>query len=363
LAGFPTDGEGVLDTRLQAVHGIWTPPSAMIGNGTTRWFRDSLCLVYPVPKDLVPKDLVGAGEAVGQAGIAAEFGTRIRSRLHLAALLPQFEEAGWRKREDAKGLLEEVLALTDLEILSHYEYADHYEYTEFVHGPPPPITGPKLRSEQEAVRRFAEKWGPLWLGPTHRNDYQTLLPTRVTADTPFWPRYEPVRALLNRANEVRLVMDIAAQLRQGKAAKAEWWSELGIDIYPSAEEQSEREAKKQPPIEPPGLEYQRQLLASILTMRFSSVGAIRLNVDWTLGAKGRPQIAFTTGIGFLSVLWMQVAQEICGAEGIYTCSNCGRQYFRTTRKPAKGRLNFCSKCSIKNEGSKHQWAKRNRERG
>ena len=77
---------------------------------------------------------------------------------------------------------------------------------------------------------------------------------------------------------------------------------------------------------------------------------------------GHPVMVQDTGLGFFRLVWLQIAQSLCGGKGIYECDGCYR-YFIAERKPPEGRNHFCLACGGKRKrAAKKLWARKNRRK-
>lgn len=389
-----SEADGRFHAYLQGRHGVWVPPSVRVEWGQTKRLEGQPVIVFPVPEGLAEPD-----------------GTRIRSRTNLAWELPRLEEAGWSlKQTDTTqdALLNDFLALADALPLTAALSAGDY-------GPDWPTGSSResrrrrktlaarvssldvkvglalaaalgisrdakdpglreaaqgveketdevyelLRQEREKVADFARKWGPLWLDPTHRGDYWSLLPIsatdtdrglerardskgrfkKATHSRRGWPGCEPVVAFYLAAKQVKSALSDATSLAKGDSA-----GKAGDD--------DRRLGLSGPDL----LKYQSRGLAGLVTSRLTDPEGVRLRLTWD--APDRPKLEFSTGFGFLGLAWVQVAQVITAQKALYTCAGCGRPFVRS-KKIAPGRLTFCPDCSENSKGSKKMWARRN----
>ncbi|MGQ9532560.1 MAG: hypothetical protein ACUVTQ_07120 [Desulfotomaculales bacterium] len=181
---------------------------------------------------------------------------------------------------------------------------------------------PELTPETaDKYAAFARRYGPLW--------QQGILAGGR----------QPLSAWGHTRREIVAAFNIAAALKEGKATRAQDWADIG---YPGEE--------GRPP------ELQRRVLAAIITQKLEG---IKLELTWDAAVK----ITINTGLGFLNVAWLQVAQMISGRFSLCVCDGCGRLYVRMGRKPQRGRYNFCPECGEGHKGSKRLWARNNKARG
>jgi len=162
---------------------------------------------------------------------------------------------------------------------------------------------------------FAKKYGPLW--------QQGIIDGK-----------QLLFAWRDARREVGAAFGIASALKEGKMTNVEDWDNIR---YPDGED------------DPP--EFQRQMLAAIINSRLEGT---KLCLAWD----NSPKITIDTGLGFLNVAWLQVAQMLTGKFSVCICSGCGRTYVRQGRIPQKGRKNFCDECGEK--AAKRLWWRENR---
>jgi hypothetical protein len=212
--------------------------------------------------------------------------------------------------------------------------------------------------DPECVRRFAARYGPLWLCRKHvfchwdkyRFEYLTNMEPMSSPDSFCeWDRKEPVAQFQHEARIASAAFAIWQTLREGKKAPLKFWQTVWDNDGPLGEH-----AKL---VYGLALSKQQQWLAHIITKRVHR--RVNLTLEWRTGPT--PQIVLNTEIGFFPVVWRTLAQRIAGGVSLYTCSGCQSIYFRTDHKPPGGRNNFCPKC--KDEGtriSKRLWAQKSR---
>jgi hypothetical protein len=58
----------------------------------------------------------------------------------------------------------------------------------------------------------------------------------------------------------------------------------------------------------------------------------------------RPELHIVCPLGFLPVVWSDIAQIISGVHQLYRCDGCKKLYQRTGRKPKAGQRNYCPAC-------------------
>lgn len=223
----------------------------------------------------------------------------------------ELEEAGWIRRDDTTGLLEAFVALAD--------------------GTP------------ERIRRFALKWGPLWRCVNHQGCFWTPYTTpRLPFGSSYcsWIRAEPLSEFRRRAVQVKAAFDAAACLLAGKRVPAECWRVLSPSWGPVAERR--------------GVPEQRRFLAAVVNAYLTLPGRTSLHMTW---GPSNPKASLTIdfGLGFFGLVWLQIAQLITGARGLFVCDGCGRPYIRAGRRPRAGERNYCPQCG--KAAAKRDWAR------
>ena len=64
-------------------------------------------------------------------------------------------------------------------------------------------------------------------------------------------------------------------------------------------------------------------------------------------------------IGFLPVVWMEMAQILSGGKGLYECPSC-HVFFTPKRRPRTGQPPYCDPCKQGNKGSSKLYQRRRR---
>jgi DNA-directed RNA polymerase subunit RPC12/RpoP len=192
----------------------------------------------------------------------------------------------------------------------------------------------------EKVRRFVLKWGPLWLCRRHNDCFWTLpVPPASRENRCIWQPREGVHEFQANARQARAAFDIAASLVQNEPAPAEHWRDLGWPLSTK-----------------PDLKTQRRLLVLTINRYLSRPGGPWLLMDWPDNSKAR--LTIYTGLGFIQVVWLQIAQVITRGKSLYVCTGCGKPYIRHKRKPREGAANYCEECGSR--ASKRDHARRKR---
>ena len=225
-----------------------------------------------------------------------------RARIDTKAM----EAHGWHWKSDARGkltkdLLDDVVNLADSE-----DFTDHC---------------------YEAVKSFAHTWGPLWTcrtsehGVCHLSQLSDLVFER---DPCLWAPVEEVYAFWQFAWEVKAVIEIGQSLRKGQLATPSLYSWLGFfketfDTYPT-------------------LRGHRMGLENVVNQQLYSLrSALGLRINWGDLDVPLPSLDISPMFGIWHLVWMQVAQALCGVYSIEWCTGCQRFYTRTLRRPRGGR--------------------------
>jgi hypothetical protein len=229
-----------------------------------------------------------------------------------------------------------------------------------------------LRKERDLakVQAFAANWGPLWRCAYHSNErcygspskplpqpkqlppeigkksYRQLKEEGIVHPTYIleslrmeewcaWNGTEKAADYLQVAEEVYAVIRILAYLALGEGRRrsklwAGWWETLGF-VWSGGF---------------PTLEEERDLLTGFINEKLDGFkGGPDFKLDWFEGAKV-PTMAVDHGFGFLPSLWLQVAQKMANAHGLYFCDLCGSP-FVAVKKRREGQRVFCSDCGAK----------------
>jgi len=195
----------------------------------------------------------------------------------------------------------------------------------------------------EEIAHFARHWGPLWYCQEHPYCTFTLVTSQnYKPPTPcHWTPVESTLAFRSRARMVSAMIRIAQSLLRGSGGTTRDWGLLGMEKVASY---------------PPAA--QRFCMAHTISGYLRAPGGISFFFDWSVS---KPKLTFLTGLGFIHLLWQQMAQLFAGVAGVYTCDACQRVYIRSGRKPQAGRENFCEDCGTK--AAKRKFARRKRAAG
>lgn len=208
---------------------------------------------------------------------------------------------GWERKADTTNVLEDFIKLTE--------------------------------ASSEMIRQFVLKWGPLWLCTQHDDCFWTPAPRLRDESWCFWIPAEPLGGFRRLAKQAKAAFDISVHLRNDKPVPEHLWKTLGW----SGKEQGF------------SLSEQKFFLTSSINGYLTLPGGPSIWVRWE---EQKPELVIDTGLGFLRVVWLMIAQCLTGAKGLYFCDGCGAPYIRHTRKPQQGRKTFCPECSKGGKGSK-----------
>ena len=183
-----------------------------------------------------------------------------------------------------------------------------------------------------AVRRFVAHWGPLWLCRNPRHG-QICLWSGNTAlcwpDNPCqWEPREEVALFRLYARRAKAAIIAAELLRRQERVPREQMQALGA-----------QEAQ---------LDYDIPLQQAFLQQWLNRylMGPMGVQVRFSWPKKRPPRLILHSGLGFLRVVWLHIAQLACGVQIFCQCDGCGRLYGRTKRRPQRGRHNYCDACGV-----------------
>ena len=200
-----------------------------------------------------------------------------------------------------------------------------------------------------AVTRFVQRWGPLWL--CRNMDHRTFgrrcywypgqaLHWNGTVAACLWYPAEEVTAFLHEAREAKEVLEAVDELRRE---------------YPgltSAVQAAERAVKQGQSMQAfmekwgPALARQNALTRRIQT-HLAVHGHLTVEIRWLAGME--PQYLLASPLGFLPTVWLEIVQLLCGTKGICRCDGCNNLY-APTRQPKTGQHKFCPRCRQGNHG-------------
>jgi len=304
--------EGRQRAFLPEEENIWIPPGVDIKEVDRKklglYYREEseeypgdkiLCITYPVPDNLqLPLVLDPLKDE------------------HYQLDFTLLEDIGWKREGNTRGLINEFLHLSNA-------------------------------SPPHRIASFALKWGPLWSCVGHEKDDQlgehTLSSFFNNEDCQWYPA-EPIDVWQYWAEQINAIFDLASYLLNGQPAPRETWERVygdWCDDLPDYRTQK--------------LSFTSYINDKILNGAWENNG---IYLKWPI--QGKPSLEIKTGFGFISKVWMQVAQIITGTPGFYICDGCGRTYIRTSRKAAVGKRNYCPECGEGKKGAKRVYARSKR---
>lgn len=194
---------------------------------------------------------------------------------------------------------------------------------------------PKANTEEimtQRVERFAGKWGPLWQCIIHEDCLCSDAMSRP--DPCLWYPLEMVNNFYVEARVADSVLSAAAYLKRGKAAP----SRILVDIeehYPGGNTNQFAEMSPEDGV----MRWQYHIITRAIRERLTIIGPL---VDFEWHEEGQTTLRLNTGLGFLRIVWLQIAQRIAGGRYPCQCANpaCGKYFFRE-EKPRPGEDVFC----------------------
>jgi hypothetical protein len=257
------------------------------------------------------------------------------------------------------------------------------------------------RARDDAILRYARRWGPLWLCghvlPFAHDDscwvvHDIELRDGDRSQPVVWWQ-EPIAAWRTVSRELRAVVRIARQLHNGQlASRADWESmhhlphvmrqllyarlaEEGVDEKDLEPEEVDEEygpllsderisrddvdsdddrlelvtPRQQRLIDrlmmsrlDESVQFQRNVLGAVLDY-WLTVASVRPSLDWS-GAKPDIQLA---GQGLFAALAVQLLFESARTDGLAVCTSCGTPFLPAARRPRRDHNAYCSDCGLK----------------
>jgi hypothetical protein len=183
-----------------------------------------------------------------------------------------------------------------------------------------------------AVRRFVCRWGSLWLCRNPRHG-RICLWSGGTAicwpDNPCqWEPWEEVAWFRLYAKRAKAAIIAAERLRRWERVPREQMQALG-----AREAQLDYDVPRQQA-------FLQQWLNGYL------MGPMGVQVRFSWRDNRPPRLMLHSGLGFLRVVWLHIAQLACGVQVFWQCDGCGELYGRRGRRPQRGRRNYCEACGV-----------------
>ncbi len=297
----PNDENGDPFGYLGGSNYIIYPPEIDIVDG----HKNGACLVeYPLPniKNLFREDWIKTDEGI----------KRIHTQIidYYQILL----DKGWKKKTDTDGLLNELLKLAN-------------------------------GGEEKIIEGFVLKWGPIWKCGTHESSQCFANPSKLKPDCFLLNKVED---FVNLAKTIESILKISESLRNGSPADEGLWNTLSESMENLSIGDYEN-----------SFFVQRIIISGLINNYLSAPCGPGFSFDWV--TNDTPKLTIGTGIDFSHAAWLQLAEVIVRAKGLYTCDSCGKAYIRhKKRKPQKGRNNYCDDCGKGQKASKRIWAERKR---
>lgn len=198
----------------------------------------------------------------------------------------------------------------------------------------------------ERILAFAREWGPLW-----------CLGRKQTSRQGEAAWLEPITKWQAQAGAVKALLEIAADLSQGRPAKAELWTVVGAELQQPTrlmeiEGPTQEEVCKAVAVA--DVDIQQRMVAALINCRLATWRIPFFKLVW---AGDTPRLKLSMPVGFFPALWYLLAQALVRAS-VCICDGCGRAYAREGRRPPRGRYSFCPECSEGGRGSKRLSARR-----
>ena len=345
-----SDPEGKL-ALFGPEHGLLLPPEVTcaahppIRNLQAYPFRDmqdsvepiKQCIVYPVPQHW-PVELteaearmvrqlgwaIPASMVVPDARVAQLLGWQPCWGPRVSQINPrELEELGWHWQDEPQGVLNDFLKLAQ-----------------------DPIT-PQTCA---AVQAFVQLYGPLWLCRNREHQDCHWSPTGHVGQSMspcLWAPVEEVHEFVRKAWQARVVVEVGAAWRHTQPAPKSLWPYLRwvlsphTTVLPAPYEQD--------------VAMHRQVVMQLVNRYLAGLDGVQGGPRlWLLlDQNGQPSLRLYSGLGFLSTVWMEIAQALCDRHGFLPCDDCKRFYLRAGRRPQAGRKQYCPECREK--GPKRQW--------
>lgn len=183
---------------------------------------------------------------------------------------------------------------------------------------------------------FAKEWGVLGICKHLKPASHRTLCDAIRVGKNYW---EPCLAWVRWSTQARSILNIAAELNQGRLGKSEDWAHLDPRQDPLFNKPKAVTAFRT------GLDGARASLALIVNVEWVEMSAVRFSIHpteqgWTVGLFNE------TVFGLFGALGAYLMLTISGSLGITYCSNCGELY-SPLRAPRSDRYNFCVDCGKK----------------
>jgi hypothetical protein len=216
-----------------------------------------------------------------------------------------FDQAGWLAVDSTDGLVNAFLALA------------RYDTDE---------------AAVPAVQRFVGDWGPLWFCRNTRHGRLCLWSGSTALYWPEqpcqWVPQEDVALFRLYARRAKAAIIAAHHLCLSERVPRESMQALGAQEAQLNYDIPRQEA------------FLQQWLNRYL------MGPMGVQVRFSWRGNHGPRLTLHSGLGFLRVVWLHIAQLACGVQVFWQCDGCGQLYGRSRRRPQRGRRNFCDACGV-----------------
>src|SRR6266542_6970364 len=238
----------------------------------------------------------------------------------------------------------------------------------------------------EAILRYARRWGPLWLcghvlPMAHEDGCWTVHEIEERDGDPsgaiiWWQ--EPISGWRTVSRDAGAVVRIARQLHNGQFGRHDDWESMlylpevmrqllyakfaeegvdeaevdayGVDDVDEREDDFEVLTPRQRRLVErlmmsrlyESVEFQRDVLSEVLNY-WLTVATVRPRLHWS---GGKPEIQLGGG-GLFGALAVQLLFECARTDGLAVCTSCGTPFLPAARRPRRDHNAYCSDCGLK----------------
>jgi hypothetical protein len=214
----------------------------------------------------------------------------------------------------------------------------------------------------EAVRKFVLDWGPLWQCSQHIDANCCFTPGLIVPNQGAvqrecrWDWHEQVELFRTKAREAEAFIRIINSMKEKKEIPLKQWRPLDPHGYYRQSRFCGEEVRLDG-TKTVDKEWRRITLLRALNERLRMPNGPQPMVFWN-SSKNQFQMTLDSGFGFLRAVWLQIAQYISGAPGLYKCDACS-DWYQPKKKPKAGNRHFCIPCGEGGRASKRLWAREN----
>jgi hypothetical protein len=193
----------------------------------------------------------------------------------------------------------------------------------------------------DVVRRFVLRWGPLWCCMEHQDccwgpvsySYNWYSYERGCR----WFCSEPLVLFQAKARQAEAAIIIADYLSNDLLAPTSYWHALGVQSFRTILDPTSRSSNDSEAVEIKNqLATQSHHLMQFINRMLGAPQGPAFGLVWSRLQK-RPLLVFDTGLGFLRLVWLLLAQSLAGGKGVFRCDNCS-SYFVPTENPRWGKI-------------------------